>query len=122
MKKRILFTLILSLLVLTACSSETPNASPDEITPIKIVRTQAAKTVSKTVATTEEPTEVETVVAKTKTEQKVEVKIVEQVEESKAPAPTQKPTQKPTEKAKPEVEKIEPQQSGNEQDIQNMVS
>ena len=137
MKKRILCTLILSLLVLTACSSDTPNATPDEITPTAIVRTQAEKTVSETVVATEKytaPTEAETVGVTIETEQQVEVKIVEQVEKTKAPAPAQKPTQnsipkptaktthKPTEKAKPEVEKIEPQQSSNEQDIQNMVS
>ena len=43
MKKRILCTLIFSLLVLTACSSDTPNATPDESTPTAIVRTQAKK-------------------------------------------------------------------------------
>ena len=137
MKKRILCTLIFSLLVLTACSSDTPNATPDEITPTAIVSTQTEKTVSETVVATEKhtaPTEAQTVVVTTDSEQQVEIEIVEQVEESKAPAPTQKTTQnsipkptaktthKPTEKAKPEVEKIEPQQSSNEQDIQNMVS
>ena len=137
MKKRILCTLIFSLLVLTACSSETPNATPDEITPSAIAETQTEETVRETVAPTEkstEPTEAETVVATTKTEQQVEVEIVEQAEATKAPAqaqkitqesapkPTTKPTQKPTEKAKPEVEKIEPKQSSNEQDVQNMVS
>ena len=137
MKKRILCTLIFSLFVLTACSKETPNATPDESTPTAIVRTQTEKTVSDTVVATEKytaPTEAETVGVTIETEQQVEVKIVEQVEKTKAPAPAQKPTQnsipkptaktthKPTEKAKPEVEKIEPQQSSNEQDIQNMVS
>ena len=137
MKKRIICTLIFSLLVLTACSSETPNATPDEITPTAIVRTQTEKTVSETVVATEKhtaPTEAETVGVTIETEQQVEVKIVEQVEKTKAPAPTQKPTQnsipkptaktthKPTEKAKLEVEKIEPKQNNNEQDILNMVS
>ena len=137
MKKRILCTLILSLLVLTACSSDTPNATPDEITPTAIVRTQAEKTVSETVVATEKytaPTEAETVGVTIETEQQVEVKIIEQVGKTKAPVPAQKltqnsipkpttkPTQKPTEKAKLEVEKIEPKQNNNEQDIQNMVS
>ena len=137
MKKRILCTLIFSLLVLTACCSETPNATPDEITPTAIIETKVKETVRETSAVTEkltEPAEVETVLVTTDSEQQVEIEIVEQVEESKAPAPAQKttqnsipkpttkPTQKPTEKAKLEVEKIEPQQSSNEQDIQNMVS
>lgn len=137
MKKRILCTLIFSLLVLTACSSETPKATPDEITPTAIVETQAQETIQRTTAPTEIPTETteaEMIIATTKTEQQAEAEILEQVEESKAPAPTQKltqkslsepttkSTQKPTEKAKPEVEKIEPQQSSNEQDVQNMVS
>ena len=131
MKKRILCTLIFSLLVLTACSSNTPNATPDEITPTAIVRTQAEKTVSETVVATEKhtaPTEAQTVVVTTESEQQAEVEIIEWVEKTKAPAlaekptqaPTQKPTQKPTEKAK--VEKVEPKQSNKEQDIQNMVS
>ena len=136
MKKRILCTLIFSVLVLTACSKETPNATPDESTPTAIVRTQAEKTVSDTVVATEKytaPTEAETVGVTIETEQQVEVKIVEQVEKTKAPAPAQKPTQnsipkptakptqKPTEKAKLEVEKIEPKHI-SEQNIQNMVS
>ena len=124
MKKRIICTLILSLLVLTACSSDTPNATPDEITPSAIVETKVEETVRETVAPTEEPTkfiEAETVLATTKTEQQVEDKIVERAEKT-TQAPTQKPTQKPTEKAKPEVEKVEPKQSNKEQDIQNMVS
>ena len=137
MKKRILCTLIFSLLVLTACSSDTPNATPDEITPTAIVRTQTEKTVSETVVATEKhtaPTEAQTVVVTTDSEQQVEIEIVEQVEESKAPAPTQKltknsipkqttkPTQKPAEKVKQEQVKEEPDSSNNEQDIQNMVS
>ena len=137
MKKRILCTLIFSVLVLTACSKETPNATPDEITPTAIVRTQTEKTVSETVVATEKhtaPTEAQTVVVTNETEQQDEDEIIEHVEETQAPAPAQKPTQnsipkptaktthKPTEKAKPEVEKIEPQQSSNEQDIQSMVS
>ena len=52
MKKRILCTLIFSLLVLTACSSETPNTTPDEITPTAIVETQAEETVRETIAPT----------------------------------------------------------------------
>ena len=139
MKKRILCTLIFSLLVLTACNSnsETTKATPDEITPTAIVGTKVEDTVRETVAQTEKSTEsdeAETVVVTTDSEQQVEIEIVEQVEESKAPAPTQKltqnsipkptakPTQKPTEKAKLEVEKIEPKQNNNEQDILNMVS
>ena len=137
MKNRILCTLIFSLLVLTACSSDTPNATPDEITPIVIVRTQTVETVNETVTPTEkstEPTEVETVVDTNETEHQVEAEIIEHVDEAQAPAPAQKPTQKsapkpttkptqkPTEKAKLEVEKIEPQQSSNEQHVQNMVS
>ena len=137
MKNSILCTLIFSLLVLTACSKETPNATPDEITPIAIVRTQTEKTVSETVVATEKhtaPTEAQTVVVTTDSEQQVEIEIVEQVEESKAPAPTQKttqnsipkpttkPTQKPAEKVKQEQVKEEPDSSNNEQDIQNMVS
>ncbi len=132
MKKRILCTLIFSLLVLTACSSETPNTTPDEITPTAIVETQAEETIQQTTVATEkltEPTEVETVVDTNETEQQVEVEIVEQVEETQAPAlaekptqaPTQKPTHKPTEKAKPEFEEIEPKHI-SEQNIQNMVS
>ena len=96
MKKRILCTLIFSLLVLTACSKETPNATPDEITPTAIVRTQTEKTVSETVLATEKhtaPTEVETVVVTNETEQRIEAKIKEHVEETQAPAPAQKPTQ-----------------------------
>ena len=137
MKKRILCTLIFSLLVLTACSSDTPNATPDEITPTAIVRTQAEKTVSETVVATEKhtaPTEAQTVGVTTESEQQAEVEIIEWVEKTKAPAlaekptqaPTQKPTQKsiqkPTEKAKQESVKEEPKSSNNEQDIQNMVS
>ena len=137
MKNRILCTLIFSLIVLTACSSETPNATPDEIEPSVIIETKVEETVAPTEKTTES-IEAETVVATTKTEHQAEVVIVEQVEETQAPAParistqnttqnsipkpTAKPTHKPTEKAKPEVEKIEPQQSYSEQDIQNMVS
>ena len=135
MKKRFLCTLIFSLLVLTACNSnsDTIKATPDEITPTVIVETQAEETVRETVAVTEkstEPTEVETVLATTKTEQQVEVEIVERAEEIKAPAQTQKitqesspkPTQKPTEKAKQESVKQEPNSSNNEQDIHNIVS
>ena len=139
MKKRILCTLIFSLLVLTACNSnsETTKATPDEITPTAIVGTKVEDTVRETVAQTEKSTEsdeAETVVDTNETEHQVEAKIMEHVDESKAPVPTQKPTQnsipkptaktthKPTEKAKLEVEKIEPKQNNNEQDIQNMVS
>ncbi len=137
MKKRILCTLIFSLLVLTACSSKTPNATPDEIAPTAIVRTQTEKTVSETVVATEKhtaPTEAQTVGVTIDSEQQVEIEIVEQVEESKAPVPTQmttqnsipkptaKTTQKPTEKAKQEPFKEESNSSNNEQDIQNMVS
>jgi outer membrane biosynthesis protein TonB len=122
--------------VLTACSSETPNATPTEVTPSAIVETQAEETIQQTTVATEkstEPTEVETVVAKTKTEHQVEAEIIEHVDETQTPAPTQKltqdsipkpttkPTHKPTEKAKPEVEKIEPKHI-SEQNIQNMVS
>ena len=88
MKKRILCTLIFSLLVLTSCSSDTPNATPNESTPTAIVRTQAKKTVSETVVATEKytaPTETETVGVTTESEQQVEIEIVEQIEESKAP-------------------------------------
>ena len=70
MKKRILCTLILSLLVLTACSSDTPNATPDEIIPTAIVETQAEETIQQTTVETEkltEPTEVETLITTTKT-------------------------------------------------------
>ena len=132
MKKRIICTLIFSLLVLTACSSETPNATPDEITPTAIVRTQTEKTVSETVVATEKhtaPTEVETVVVTNETEQRIEAKIKEHVEETQAPVPTQKLTQnsipKPTAKTtqKPtEKLKQEPNSSNNEQDIHNMVT
>ena len=137
MKKRILCTLIFSLLVLTACSSDTPNASPDEITLTTIVETQAEETVRETIAPTEkstEPTEVETVVVTNETEQQIEVEIVERAEETKATAQAQKitqesapktitkPTQKLTEKAKQESVKQEPNSSNNEQDIHNIVS
>ena len=129
MKKRIICTLIFSLLVLTACSSKTPNTTPDEITPSAIVETQAVEAVIETVAPTEkstEPTEVETLIATTKKEQKAGVEIVERAEETKAPVPAEKPTQKPiqksTEKAKQEPVKEEPNSSNNEQDIKNMVS
>lgn len=137
MKKRILCTLIFSLLVLTACSSDTPNATPDEITPTAVVETQAEETVRERVAQTDkltEPTEIETVRSTAITEHQAEVEIIEWVEKTKAPAlaekptqaPTQKPTQKsiqkPTEKAKQEPVKEEPSSSNNEQDIQNMVS
>ena len=133
MKKRILCTLILSLLVLTACSSETPKATPDEITPSAIVETQAQETIQRTIAPTEKPTEsteTETVVVTTKIEQQAEVEIVEQAEATKAPAQAQKitqesapkPTQKPTEKAKQESVKEVLNSSNNEQDIHNIVS
>ncbi|MBQ8057539.1 MAG: hypothetical protein IJ275_04295 [Ruminococcus sp.] len=139
MKKRILCTLIFSLIVLTACNSnsDTIKATPDEITPTAIVETQAKETVRETVAVTEkstEPTEVETVIATTKIEQKNEAEIIERAEETKATAqaqkitqksasePTTKPTQKLTEKAKQESVKQEPNSSNNEQDIQNIVS
>ncbi|MBQ8539257.1 MAG: hypothetical protein IJ433_06360, partial [Ruminococcus sp.] len=105
MKKRILCTLIFSLFVLTACSSDTPNATPDEITPTAIVETQAEETVRETVTPTEKSTkstEAETLIATTKTDQQAEVEIVERVEKTKAPAPAEKPTQKLTEKAKQE--------------------
>ena len=138
MKKRILCILIFSLLVLTACNSnsETTKATPDEITPTAIVGTKVEDTVRETVAQTEKSTEsdeAETVVDTNETEHQVEAKIMEHVDESKAPVPTQKltqnsipkptakPTQKPTEKAKLEVEKIEPKHI-SEQNIQNMVS
>ena len=137
MKKRILFTLIFSLLVLTACSSDTPNATPDEIEPSVIIETKVKETVKETVAPTEKTTESiesETVVATTKTEHQVEAEIIEHVDEAQAPAPAQKPTQKsapkpttkptqkPAEKVKQEQVKEEPDSSNNEQDIQNMVS
>ena len=128
MRKRILCTLIFSLLVLTACSSDTPNTTPDEITPTAIVETQE-ETIQQITAPTEkstEPTEAEIVVATTKTEQQIEVEIVERAEETKALAPdekpTQAPTQKPTEKVKEEPVKEESNSSNNDQDIQNMVS
>ena len=136
MKKRILCTLIFSLLVLTACSSETPNATPDEITPTAIVETQKEETIVATEKTTE-TTEAETIIATTKTEQQNEVEIVERAEEMKSSAPAKKPiqapTQKPTQKSAPKpttkptqkpTEKLkqEPNSSNNEQDIQNMVS
>ena len=130
MKKRILCTIIFSVLVLTACSSETPNVTPDEITPTAIVEKQKEENVRETTVATiksTEPTEYQTVVATTKTEQQVEVEIVERVEETKtqkpAQTPTQKPTQKPTEKARQETvatDKTTP--VSKEQDIQNMVS
>ena len=93
MRKRILSTLILSMLVLTACSSETPNTTPDEITPTAV---EIVERVEKTKAPTptEKPTQ----------------------------TPTRKPIQKPTEKAKQESDKDEPKPSNNEQDIQNMIS
>lgn len=129
MKKRILCTLILSLLVLTACSSETPNATPNEITLTAIVETQTEETIRETSVVTEKPTEVETVVATTKTDQQAEVEIVERAEETKALAQAQKitqesspkPTTKPTQKLKQESVKQEPNSSNNELDIQNMV-
>ena len=135
MKNRILCTLIFSLLVLTACSSDTPNATPDEITPTTIVETQAEEMIQQTTVAIEkltEPTEAE--IATIKTEQQIEVEIVEQVEETQAPAlaekptqqsasePTTKPTQKPTEKAKQESVKEVLNSSNNEQDIHNIVS
>ena len=129
MKKRILCTLIFSLLVLTACSKETPNATPDEITSSSIVETQAEETIQQTTVAIEkstEPTEAEIVVATIKTEQQIEVEIVERVDEIKDPVPaektTQTPTQKSIEKAKQESVKEEPNSSNNEQDIQNMIS
>ncbi|MBE6824759.1 MAG: hypothetical protein E7513_05375 [Ruminococcaceae bacterium] len=133
MKKRILCTLIFSLLVLTACSSETPKATPDEITPSAIVETKVEETVRETVAQTEKSTEsaeAETVVVTTKIEQQAEVEIVERAEETKAPAQAQKitqesspkPTTKPTQKPKQESVKQEPNSSNNEQDIHNIVS
>lgn len=125
MKKRILCTLIFSLLVLTACSSDTPNATPDEITPTAIVETQAIEAVIETVAQTEKSTEsaeAETLIATTKTEQQNEVEIVERAEETNAQKLAQTPTQKPTEKAKQEPVKEEPNSNNSEQDIQNMVS
>ncbi len=137
MKKRILCTLIFSLLMLTACSSETPNATPDEITPTAIVETQAIEAVIETVAQTEKSTEsaeAETLIATTKTEQQNEVEIVKRAEKTKVPAPAEKPTQaptqkptqksiqKPTEKAKQEPVKEEPNSNNSEQDIHNMVS
>ncbi len=133
MKKRILCTLIFSLLVLTACSSgEMINATPDEITPTAIVETKVEETVNETVTPTEkstEPTEVETVVATTKTDQQAEVEIAERAEETKALAQAQKitqesspkPTTKPTQKPKQESVEQEPNSSNNELDIQNMV-
>ena len=90
MKKRILCTLIFSLLVLTACSSETPKATPDEITPSAIVETKVKETVRETSTATEistESAEAETVIATAKIEQQAEVESVERVEETKAPAP-----------------------------------
>ncbi len=128
MKKRILCTLIFSLLVLTACSSKTPNATPDEITPTAIIETKVEEIVNETAPTEKstEPTEVETVIATTKTEQQTEVEIVERSEETKAQkstqTPTQTPTQKTTQKSKQEVEKKGPKPSSSEQDIHNMVS
>ena len=133
MKKRILCTLIFSLLVLTACSSETPKATPDEITPTAIIETQTEETIRETLVVTEkptEPTEIKTVRATAKTEQQIEVEIVKRAEKTIVPAPaekptqthTQKPTQKPTEKAKQEPVKEEPNSNNSEQDIQNMVS
>ena len=129
MKKRILCTLIFSLLMLTACSGDTPNTTPDEVTPTAIVETQAEETIQQTTAPTEkqtESTEVETVVTTAKKEQQVATKITEHTEETKtqetSQTPTQKPTQKPTEKSKQEPVKEESNSSNNEQDIQNMVS
>ena len=139
MKKRILCTLIFSLLVLTACNSNSDKikATPNEITPSAIVETKVEETVRETVAQTEKSTEsaeAETVVVTTKIEQQAEVEIIEQVEETKAPVPaekptqtpthkpTQKPIQKPTEKVKQEPVKEKSNSSNNEQDIQNMVS
>ena len=137
MKKRILCTLIFSLLVLTACSSDTPNATPDEITPTAIVEMQPEETVQQTTALIEkptEPTEVETVIYTAKTEQQAEVEIIERAEEPKSPAQAQKTTQesepklttkstqKPTEKAQQEDEKSEVNRTFHEQDIHNMVS
>ena len=145
MKKRILCTLIFSLLVLTACSSKTTNSTPDEITPTTIIETKVKETVRETSVVIEKstkPTEAETVVVTTKTDHKNEVEIVDRAEEAKAPAPaekptqksasepttkpTQKPIQKPTEKATQtptqKAVKVEPKSSNKEQDIQNMVS
>ncbi len=89
MKKRILCTLIFSLLVLTACSSETPNATPDEITPTAIIEMQTEEMIQQTTAPTEkttEPTEVEMAITTAKTEQQKEVEIVERAGKTKAPA------------------------------------
>ena len=88
MKKRILCTLIFSLLVLTACSSKTTNSTPDEITPTTIIETKVKETVRETSVVIEKstkPTEAETVVVTTKTDHKNEVESVERVEETKAP-------------------------------------
>ena len=137
MKKRILCTLIFSLLVLTACSSKTTNSTPDEITPTTIIETKVKETVRETSTVTEkltEPAEVETVLATTKTEQQVVTEFSERTEETRAPAraqkitqesapkPTAKPIQKPTEKSKQESVKEELNSSNNEQDIHNIVS
>ena len=95
MKKRFLFTLIFSLLVLTACSSDTPNATPDGITPTTIVETQAIEAVIETVAQTEKSTEsaeAETLIATTKTDQQAEAEIVKRAEKTKVPAPAEKPS------------------------------
>lgn len=126
MKKKILCTIIFSLLVLTACSSgEKTIATLDEVVPAKVVETQAKETIYLTVTTerSTEPTEVETVVATEKVEPKtvVEEKVqpTEKVEKKTQPIPTQKPT----EKVKSEtVAKEETKSLDKGQDVQNMVS
>lgn len=126
MKKKILCTIIFSLLVLTACSSgEKTIATLDEVVPTKVVETQAKETIYLTVTTerSTEPTEVETVVATEKVEPKtvVEEKVqpTEKVEKKTQPIPTQKPT----EKVKSEtVAKEETKSLDKGQDVQNMVS
>ena len=127
MKKKILCTIIFSLLVFTACGkSETVTATPDEIAPTKIVETQAEETIYLPVTTTEkstEPTGSETEIATEKVEQKIDVKTYEEVVEKETVKHTPTPTQKPTEKEKPKtVAKEKPKSPDKGQDIQNMVS
>lgn len=126
MKKKILCTIIFSLLVLTACSSgEKTIATLDEVVPTKVVETQAKETIYLTVTTerSAEPTEVETEVATEKVEQKTEVEIIEEISEKETAKNTPTPTQKPTEKVKQEtVVKEEPKSPDKGQDIQNLVS
>lgn len=130
MKKKILCTIIFSLLVLTACSSgEKSIATPDKITPTQIVETQRQETIFLPVIETEkptEPTEVETVGFISKPEENyVPEEVAEPINRvgNKTPTPTTKPTQKPTEKVKSEtVVKEEPKAPDKGQDIQNMVS